>query len=667
MRKKIWIGVLMLCFVFVSVSTGSHRAAANQCFPDVGNHWAKDYINQLTSRGYMAGYPDGTFKPDKIMTRAEFTSVLISGMGFTASDKASRNFSDTSGSWAIASINEAVDRDILIPGEYPNGLVPDGGIKRSEACAMLVRALGKPAGTGILPFKDTAQLQASMYVGYIKTASDLGIMNGFPNGNFEPFSEMPRAQACTVLYNLLAQQGKVPATPPATTSTTPAVSTGSIKYVSIDTESYDINTTPISFILNFQEIPVKSMVPSTTSINVNNSYSFDLNSRGDNPDMVVYNNRYGIDELTVSGDKLVVTPTYRKVYKFTVGDYIYNSDYTSLYVNSANKDYYLSDMGIIDKSNVKIGDKNYNLSSDKITISVQNGGSSTVDFYDIIKVDLSQQDTIMKLAPTDPVVMSRLGISNITAIFTGDTILNLDNINQIHFIMGGKRYSLAKVTIDASGNFSVGGSTYPFSQITMIVDGTQYKINSLNVNNSKFIFYCGEGVNHEWVVLDDEYLDADDVRIIKGTTVYTLDEALVVARNVIRINGRQYSLDSDFKCKVDNKIYYIDEIDYDPSLAATIIETGDLADSIANQPSRFIFYNDDDKYYEGIKNVIIYANGRWISFSQVFISDPSHFIYRDNNYKLIGAKIDIDDIEFRVTDTSWRGATQVLDIYLEEL
>jgi len=665
MKKKIWCYLLVLAVV-LGVMSIRPCAAADHAFPDIGSHWAKDYINQFISLGYMAGYPDGTFKPDRVMTRAEFTSVLISCMGVTASDKTSRNFSDTSGSWAIASINEAVKRGILVPSEYPTGLVPDGGIKRSEACAMLVRALGKSPTTGMPSFKDTDKLKLSMYVSYIKTACDLGIMGGFPNGKFEPFSEMPRAQACTVFYKLLALQGKVPATPGSTTSSAITVSTGSIKYVSIGSDLYDIGTVPISFIVNYQEMPVKSIVSSTASINVNSTYSFNLNSSDANPDIVVNNNRYGTSKLTVSGDKLVVTPIYRKVYKFKVGDYNYNSDYVSLYVKAANQGYYLSDMGIIDEYHVKIGSQNYDLSTDKITIGVNNSGSSTGEFYDIKKIALTQQDTVMQLAATDPVVLSQLGISNIAAIFSGNTTLNLNSINNIYYIMGGARYSLSGITIDAAGNFSAGDKIYPYSQVTMIIDDNQYEINSLQINQSKFFFYCGEGTSQEWVILNNEYRDAADVSIIKGTSIYTLDQAIVVTRNVIRINGKQYNLDSDFKCRVDNKIYCIDVINYDSSQHATIIDTGDLDDTTtANQPAKLVFYNNNTQYQEGTNNATIYAASTWVTFDQIFILDPSHFTYLNTSYALIGASVKINELSFKLIDTSWHGATQVMDVYLQ--
>ena len=50
---------------------------------DIGGHWAQSTITQWTSKGYISGYPDGTFKPDNSITRAEFVVLVNKAMGYT--------------------------------------------------------------------------------------------------------------------------------------------------------------------------------------------------------------------------------------------------------------------------------------------------------------------------------------------------------------------------------------------------------------------------------------------------------------------------------------------------------------------------------------------------------------------------------------------------------
>ena len=148
MIKKICCYLLVLSLAISIMSIRPCAAATSKVFPDIQSHWAKDYINQLVSLGYLSGNPDGTFKPDITMTRAEFTSALITCMGVTPSDTTSTYYPDTKGHWALGAINAAAKLGILVQKEDPAGLVPDSSIKRSQACAMLVRALGKSPGTG---------------------------------------------------------------------------------------------------------------------------------------------------------------------------------------------------------------------------------------------------------------------------------------------------------------------------------------------------------------------------------------------------------------------------------------------------------------------------------------------------------------------------------------
>ncbi|MDD3270199.1 MAG: S-layer homology domain-containing protein [Syntrophomonadaceae bacterium] len=658
MKRKPIVCILLITLM-LTVLCPIQAMADTQGFPDIDGHWAKDYISQLALSGYIKGYLDGKFKPDNTMSKAEFTTLLIASLGSTASDKTTNNFSDTSKHWAKAQINEAVKLGILLVSEDPNGFCPDEGIMRSQAAAMLVRALGKDPDSSPVSFKDKSTIDKSMYKGYIKTASDLGLISGFPNGNFEPFTSMTRAQVCTVMVKFLNQLDGTSSGLPASNINT---STGSINTIAIDEQSYNIGTTPLYLNINFQDIRISSISSGTSSFKLNGLHTFDLNSETNNPDIIVNNNRYGVKSYKISGSKLLVTSRCRKFNKISAGTYTFGSDYVKLYINSANSERYLSDLEISDEYNVKVAGKNYNLSQDKITVALNQ------DFYDIKKITLSNTETTPLLSKTDPVIFNGMSTSDIMAIFTGTTTLNLAQISTIDFILGGKRYNMSRVVMDAKGNFTANSTTYSPVDVIMIVNNdTQYKINNVAVANSKFLFYCSEGSNHEWVVIDNEYYDFADVSIIWSNSIYDLNEVMVVSRNILRIKGKQYDLDSSFKVRFNNKIYDIESINYDSSISATVITTGSESSSnIANQPTKYIFYRSTTKYQEGTSNATIYADGSWINFDQILITDPSHFSYENNSYNLIGIRVKIDKVEFKVVDTSWHGLTQVLDFYIEE-
>ncbi|NLB89238.1 MAG: S-layer homology domain-containing protein [Syntrophomonadaceae bacterium] len=187
--------LLMIPFIF------THDALAAE-FKDTANHWAKGYINELSNRGYLLGYQDGTFQPDKVMTRAEFISVLLR----CVNNSPAYNYSYTiTGHWADSQINEAVRQGIIVLSEYPQGFNKDSAINRAEAAAMVVRALGRQPDYTYASFKDNETVNANPYAGYIRVAHQEGLITGYPDGEFKPYNYITRAQACVILSRYLTK------------------------------------------------------------------------------------------------------------------------------------------------------------------------------------------------------------------------------------------------------------------------------------------------------------------------------------------------------------------------------------------------------------------------------------------------------------------------------
>lgn len=70
--KKICI--FLLCFLMIITTTVSAEAEFN----DISDHWAKNVIEKWQDSGYINGYPDGSFKPNNPVTRAELSKILSS-------------------------------------------------------------------------------------------------------------------------------------------------------------------------------------------------------------------------------------------------------------------------------------------------------------------------------------------------------------------------------------------------------------------------------------------------------------------------------------------------------------------------------------------------------------------------------------------------------------
>lgn len=195
--------IISLCLLF------PFNALAATALTDIDNHWAKQSILSLQAGGFIKGYPDNTFRPELPMTRAGFVTVLVSCLGGTkADDTTSSAFSDVKGHWAQAAIDRAVKLGVIVTAEYPNGFAPDNTIKRSEAAAMLVRASGQKPDPGTISFKDAAEINKSLYKDYIKKAVDMGIISGYSDGTFRPFTSLTRGQTCSLMVKLMKNLGK---------------------------------------------------------------------------------------------------------------------------------------------------------------------------------------------------------------------------------------------------------------------------------------------------------------------------------------------------------------------------------------------------------------------------------------------------------------------------
>ena len=106
------------------------------------SHWAANYIGYMQQFGIIVGYQDGTFRPDAPVTRAEFAAIASRFEKLTAGTK---SFTDVpSTHWAAKYINFAATRGWV--GGYPDGTFrPENQITRAEVAAVTCRLLERSA------------------------------------------------------------------------------------------------------------------------------------------------------------------------------------------------------------------------------------------------------------------------------------------------------------------------------------------------------------------------------------------------------------------------------------------------------------------------------------------------------------------------------------------
>jgi len=177
---------------------------------DISGHWAEAAIRQAVSGGIVKGYPDDTFKPDKTVTRAEF-SVMLMNVLKPQEEGAELTFTDsvTIGSWAQKAVAQAVQAGI-IQGYEDGTFRPNAAMTRAEVAVMIANTLDHSieanAETGFADDKDIPAW-AKNAVGTLKK---LGLMEGKGMNTFDPHATTTRAEAVTVLLQMLAQRNTQP-------------------------------------------------------------------------------------------------------------------------------------------------------------------------------------------------------------------------------------------------------------------------------------------------------------------------------------------------------------------------------------------------------------------------------------------------------------------------
>lgn len=164
---------------------------------DISSHWAKAYVEDWIDQGLVNGYPDGTFKPDNKITRAEFMVLVNGAFGYTAeSDKL---YSDVSADdWYADAVAIATNAGYI--GGYPDGTVkPNNPISRQEVAVVIMKVNNLTENVGATEkFADAAGIPA-WSKGAIGAAVYAGIVSGYPDGTFKAADSITRAEAVVAL------------------------------------------------------------------------------------------------------------------------------------------------------------------------------------------------------------------------------------------------------------------------------------------------------------------------------------------------------------------------------------------------------------------------------------------------------------------------------------
>ncbi|MDD4169994.1 MAG: S-layer homology domain-containing protein [Desulfotomaculaceae bacterium] len=166
---------------------------------DIRGHWAEQQINDWVNRGLVTGYPDGRFRPDQNITRAEFITLVNKAFGFH--EKIKFSFDDvSSANWFYNEVAAAMAAG-YIRGYVDNTMRPDQPITRQEVAAITYRLLNRPAAvdSNVLGnFVDAASISSWSKPGVVAIV-EKKVMKGYSDQTFRPQVFTSRAEAVVSL------------------------------------------------------------------------------------------------------------------------------------------------------------------------------------------------------------------------------------------------------------------------------------------------------------------------------------------------------------------------------------------------------------------------------------------------------------------------------------
>jgi parallel beta-helix repeat protein len=181
-------------------------------FSDVEGYWAQPFLEGLVERNIIRGFPDQTFRPTARLTRAQYAAMLSQAFDLPLK-QTGRNFWDVPANfWAADAIRRA-ERMGFIAG-FPDGSFrPNDNLTRVQAIISLVNGLGLTGGapTVLNLYRDRAQIP-TYAIQPVATATQKRMVVNYPRlDTLEPLTDITRAEISAILYQALVITGQAPA------------------------------------------------------------------------------------------------------------------------------------------------------------------------------------------------------------------------------------------------------------------------------------------------------------------------------------------------------------------------------------------------------------------------------------------------------------------------
>ena len=196
MKKYFLILFIALIFSFIKIT--------NTVFAhnEIKEHWAKEELSIYLAEGYINTYTDGSIKPDNAITRYEFSQMINKIFGYYK--KAKINYTDIPiDSDMYENLLITKEADYISKYDIDGSFRPNKLISREEAGVVLAKIL-KLQKIDKLENQFSDDYKISFYAKpYINSLILKGYMNGYSDNSFRPKSKLTRAEAVVLLDNIV--------------------------------------------------------------------------------------------------------------------------------------------------------------------------------------------------------------------------------------------------------------------------------------------------------------------------------------------------------------------------------------------------------------------------------------------------------------------------------
>ena len=175
--NKTFLAVVLV--VLLAAGAGFVSPAQGAEFSDISGHWAEGSMVEMSKYGIVNGYPDGTFKPNRSVSRLESVAMILNAAG--ERERAEAIDPDRTGltyppgvTWGKGHLALAVEKGMITAEGLP-GFNPNREATRLEVAAMLCLALDLPIDYTPLTFYDAAKV-SSGYQPYVSTVVKYGLI-----------------------------------------------------------------------------------------------------------------------------------------------------------------------------------------------------------------------------------------------------------------------------------------------------------------------------------------------------------------------------------------------------------------------------------------------------------------------------------------------------------